>query len=39
MSSTFFGKDKKNGGGEDIDAWEIRYQLKEIKSMMSQIKN
>lgn len=23
----------------EIDSWEIRYQLKEIKSMMSQIQN
>lgn len=26
-------------GIDDQDSWDIRYQLKEIKSMMSQIKN
>lgn len=25
--------------GEEYDAWEIKYQLKEIKSMMMQIQN
>lgn len=25
--------------GEDFDSWEIKYQLKEIKSMISQIQN
>lgn len=40
--TSFSGEQKGLFSGEqtgDIDAWEIRYQLKEIKSMMSQIRN
>ena len=29
----------KGRGMDEQDSWDIRYQLKEIKSMMSQIKN